>query len=165
MPEQIALYAGSFDPLTLGHQDLIERAAKLFDKVIVAVAANTEKNALFSVEERVAMLEESTQHLQNISIDHFTGLTVNFAKKHGAIALIRGLRAISDFEYELSMAINNKKLDPDIDTVSLMPSESHLFLSSRLVREIATFGGPLHHFVSPEVEQRLIEKIKDTEKA
>ena len=160
MPEQTAVYPGSFDPPTLGHQDLIERAAKLFDKVIVAVAANTEKKGLFTVAERVEMLEQSTKDLANVSVDHFTGLTVEFAKNKGAIALIRGLRAISDFEYELSMAINNQKLNPDIDTVSLMPSEPYLFLSSRLVREIAAFGGPVEQFLAPEVEKRLIEKFK-----
>lgn len=160
MPKQIAVYPGSFDPPTLGHQDLIERAAKLFDEVIVAVAANMAKNELFSVAERVEMLQESTKDLPNVSVDHFTGLTVVFAKKHGAIALIRGLRAISDFEFELSMAINNQKLDPDIDTVSLMPSEPYLFLSSRLVCEIASFGGPLKQYLSPKIEQRLIKKLK-----
>ena len=160
MPEQTAVYPGSFDPPTLGHQDLIERAAKLFDKVIVAVADNAEKKVLFTVAERVEMLTELTKDLPNVTVDHFTGLTVDFAKKNGAIALIRGLRAISDFEYELSMAINNQKLNPDIDTVSLMPSEPYLFLSSRLVREIATLGGPVEQFLAPKVEKRLIEKLK-----
>jgi pantetheine-phosphate adenylyltransferase len=160
MAEQIVVYPGSFDPPTLGHQDLIQRAAKLFDKVIVAVAANTAKSSLFSVEERVEMLQGMSGDLPNVTIGHFTGLTIDFAKKHGAIALIRGLRAISDFEFELSMAINNQKLDPEIDTVSLMPSEPYLFLSSRLVREIATFGGPVEQFLTPEVGKRLVEKLK-----
>ena len=156
--ERKALYPGSFDPPTLGHLDLIERAAKMFDQVVVAVARNDAKSALFTIEERIEMLEEIAGHLENVSITRFDGLTVDFARDIGAMALIRGLRVLSDFEFELSMAINNQKLNPEVDTVCLMPSEPYLFLSSRQVKEIAALGGRVNHYVTPEVEARLREK-------
>jgi pantetheine-phosphate adenylyltransferase len=159
MNERIALYAGSFDPPTLGHLDLISRAVKIFDKVIVAIAFNEQKATLFSVEERMEMLREMTSNLQTVVIDKFHGLTVEYAKKNGAIALIRGLRVISDFEFEMSMAINNQKLNPHVDTVCLMPSEPYLFLSSRQVKEIVHFGGSVSHYVTPLVEKRLVTKM------
>lgn len=159
MPERIAIYPGSFDPPTLGHLDLIERARKIFDRVIVAVAINEAKTGLFPVEERMEMLRELVQRLDGVEVDHFRGLTVDFARRRGAIALIRGLRVVSDFEFELTMAINNHKLNPDVDTISLMPSEPYLFLSSRLVKEIAGFGGSVSHYVTPEVERRLLAKL------
>ncbi len=159
MTERIAIYPGSFDPPTLGHLDLIERAVNIFDHVIVAVAMNNEKIGLFSVEERMEMLQELVSHVPRVSIEHFRGLTVQFAQEKGAVALIRGLRVVSDFEFELTMAINNHKLAPEIDTVNLMPSEPYLFLSSRLVKEIAAFGGNLSHFVSPAVGERLKAKF------
>lgn len=165
MPERIAVYPGSFDPPTLGHLDLIQRAVNIFDHVIVAVAVNDAKVGLFSVEERVEMLTEMVAGIPRVSIDHFKSLTVQFAQKKGAVALIRGLRVVSDFEFELTMAINNHKLAPEIDTVNLMPSEPYLFLSSRLVKEIAAFGGSLSHFVSPAVEKRLKEKLEEERKA
>lgn len=161
MAERIAVYPGSFDPPTLGHLDLINRAVNIFDHVIVAVAVNDAKIGLFSIEERVEMLKEMVAGIPRISVDHFKSLTVQFAKDKGAVALIRGLRVVSDFEFELTMAINNHKLAPEIDTVNLMPSEPYLFLSSRLVKEIAAFGGSLSHFVSPAVEARLQEKFKE----
>lgn len=160
MPERIAIYPGSFDPPTLGHLDLIERAVKIFDHVIIAVAKNDQKSELFTVDERMEMLREMVTHVRGVTIDNFHGLTVDFAKEKGAVALIRGLRVVSDFEFELTMAINNHKLAPEIDTVNLMPSEPYLFLSSRLVKEIAAFGGSLGHFVSPSVERRLQDKFK-----
>ena len=162
MTERIAIYPGSFDPPTLGHLDLIERAVNIFDHVIVAIAMNNEKIGLFSVEERMEMLQELVSHVPRVSIEHFRGLTVQFAQEKGAVALIRGLRVVSDFEFELTMAINNHKLAPEIDTVNLMPSEPYLFLSSRLVKEIAAFGGNLSHFVSPAVGERLKAKFDDT---
>lgn len=165
MPERIAVYPGSFDPPTLGHLDLIQRAVNIFDHVIVAVAVNDAKVGLFSVAERVEMLSEMVAGIPRVSIDHFKSLTVQFAQKKGAVALIRGLRVVSDFEFELTMAINNHKLAPEIDTVNLMPSEPYLFLSSRLVKEIAAFGGSLSHFVSPAVEKRLKEKLEEERKA
>lgn len=162
MKNRIAVYAGSFDPPTLGHLDLIARAAKIFDKVIVAVAQNEAKKSLFSVPERLEMLLESTAAMNNIEVAQFRGLTVDFARERGAVALIRGLRVVSDFEFELSMAINNQKLNPDVDTVCLMPSEPYLFLSSRQVKEIVSFGGKVSHYVTPEVEARLRAKFADT---
>ena len=160
MSERLAIYPGSFDPPTLGHLDLIERAVKIFDRVIVAIAVNREKSGLFTVDERVEMLQELLVHLPQVSVEHFMGLTVNFAQQKKAVALIRGLRVVSDFEFELTMAINNHKLAPEVETVNLMPSEPYLFLSSRLVKEIAAFGGALSHFVSPSVERRLQDKFR-----
>lgn len=159
MPERVALYAGSFDPPTLGHLDLIQRAASMFDKIVVGVARNDQKTGLFTVSERVDMLTEMVADLPNVSVSNFTGLTVVFGREVGAVALIRGLRVVSDFEFEMTMAINNHKLNPNIDTVCLMPSEPFLFLSSRLVREIAGFGGSVSHYVTPEVQRRLTEKL------
>ncbi len=159
MSERIALYPGSFDPPTLGHFDLIYRAKRLFDRVIVAVAINEAKTALFSVEERIEMLKEELNNTPGIEVTSFSGLTVEFAKKCGAQALIRGLRVISDFEYELSLAINNQKLEPSIDTVCLMPSEPYLFLSSRQVKEIVRFGGNVSHYVPKRIEERLRAKL------
>jgi pantetheine-phosphate adenylyltransferase len=161
MPERIAIYPGSFDPPTLGHFDLIQRAAKIFDRVIVAVARNDAKTVLFSVEERVEMLCGLVRGLNTVSVEHFHGLTVDFARTKGAVALIRGLRVVSDFEFELTMAINNHKLNPHVDTVSLMPSEPFLFLSSRLVREIASLGGSVSHYLTPEIEERLLRKLRE----
>lgn len=159
MPERVALYAGSFDPPTLGHLDLIQRAATMFDKIVVGVARNDQKTGLFTVSERVDMLTEMVAKIPNVSVANFTGLTVEFGREVGAVALIRGLRVVSDFEFEMTMAINNHKLNPNIDTVCLMPSEAYLFLSSRLVREIAGFGGSVSHYVTPEVQRRLTEKL------
>jgi pantetheine-phosphate adenylyltransferase len=160
MPERIAIYPGSFDPPTRGHLDLIQRAARIFDKVIVAVAVNEAKQGLFSVPERMEMIAELTEGIPHVCVDQFQCLTVDFARDRGAIALIRGLRAVSDFEFELSLAINNQKLNPRVDTVCLMPSEPYLFLSSRQVKEIATFGGAISHYVTPGIERRLREKLK-----
>jgi pantetheine-phosphate adenylyltransferase len=159
MPSVTAVYAGSFDPPTLGHLDLIERAAKLFKRVIVAIAMNNEKASLFTVEERLEMLREAAGRFPNVEFDHFSGLTVDFAQRREAKALVRGLRVMSDFEFEMTMAINNHKLNAEIDTVILMPSEQYLFLSSRLVKEIVGFGGKVSHYVTPEVEQRLLKKL------
>lgn len=159
MPKRIAIYPGSFDPPTLGHLDLIERASKLFDEIIVAVAINDQKSGMFTAEERMEMLRESVAQWPNVRVDHFKGLTVEYARQKKAIALIRGLRAISDFEFELTMAINNHKLNPDVDTISMMPSEEYLFLSSRLVKEISGFGGSVSHYVTPAIEKRLLEKV------
>lgn len=160
MPEQVAIYPGSFDPPTLGHLDLIRRAARLFDHLIVAVAINDTKQTLFSSQERVEMLIEMTQDLSNIEVCSINGLIADFARVCKASALVRGLRAVSDFEFELSMAITNQKLNPDIDTVCLMPSEPYLFLSSRAVKEVARFGGDTSHFLTPSVTERLTRKLR-----
>ena len=161
MPERIAVYAGSFDPPTNGHLDLIERACRIFHRLIVAVALNEAKTHLFSVEERIEMLHEIVGDIPNVEIASFHGLTVEFARQRGAVALVRGLRVMSDFEYELTMAVTNQKLNPLVDTVCLMPSESFLFLSSRVVKEIAHYGGDITHFVPPLVAERLLGKARD----
>lgn len=161
MVERTAVYPGSFDPPTFGHIDLIGRAAKLFDTVTVAVAENNAKNAFFTVEERKELLHLVTKDLPgNIAITSFSGLTVNFAKQLGATALIRGLRVVSDFEYELTMAIANKKLESSIETVLLMPHEDCMLVSSRLVKEIAQFNGNLSQFVPSIIAERLSAKLR-----
>ena len=158
MSERIAVYPGSFDPPTNGHLDLIERAAKIFDRLIVAVARNDEKSGFFSVDERVSMLQEIAGGIPGVTVTSFEGLTADFARDVEAVALVRGLRVVSDFEFEMTMAIANRKLNPKTDTVCLMPSEPYLFLSSRLVREIARHGGDLSEVVPPLVAERLREK-------
>ncbi len=160
MSERVGIYPGSFDPPTLGHLDLIERAARVFDKVFIAVARNTEKNSLFSADERIQMLTEITSHLDNVEAIQFTGLVVDLARQRGAIAFIRGIRAVSDFEYELTMAGTNRRMNPNCDTISFMPSEEYMFVSSRLIKEIAQLGGDVSQFVSPVVDKRLKEKLK-----
>ncbi len=160
MAERIGVYPGSFDPPTLGHLDMIERAARLFDTLIVAVARNSEKNNLFTADERMAMLREVTGHIGNIKIDYFRGLTVDFARQRGSYTLVRGLRAISDFEYELTMASTNRKMRPEVDTVILMPNENFMFISSRLVKEIAQLGGDVSPFLPKTVVAHLHAKLK-----
>ncbi len=160
MPERIAIYPGSFDPPTLGHLDLIKRAMRIFDQLIVAVAVNDMKDALFSVEERLEMLAEITKDIPGVEIASFNGLTADFARERNAIALVRGLRALSDFEFELSMAITNQKLNPEIDTVCMMPSEPYLFLSSRTVKEVTRFDGDTAPFLPPGIAARLRKKLQ-----
>lgn len=147
----IAIYPGSFDPITLGHIDIIERGAKLFDKVIVAVLSNPSKQPLFSVEKRVAQITECTNHINNIEIDSFVGLTVDYAKLHNAGVLLRGLRVLSDFEKELQMAHTNKTLNQEIETVFLATTKEYSFLSSSIVKEIAQFGGAIDHLVAQNI--------------
>jgi pantetheine-phosphate adenylyltransferase len=147
----IAIYPGSFDPITLGHLDIIERGCCLFDQVIVAVLNNPTKKPLFSVHQRIDQIRESTQHLPNLEVDSFNGLTVTYARLRDARVLLRGLRAVSDFEMELQMAHTNKTLSDDIETVFLATSNEYSFLSSSLVKEIARFGGPIDHLVPPPV--------------
>jgi len=159
MKTSIAIYPGSFDPVTNGHLDLIERGEKMFDLVIVAVLNNAEKQPLFSVPERVEMLREVTQKWPGVEVDVFHGLLVDYARKRGAGVILRGIRAISDYEYELQMALMNRKLEPRLETVFMLPGESFSYLSSKLVREIAQLGGPLKDLVPPEVEQRLRAKV------
>jgi pantetheine-phosphate adenylyltransferase len=159
MKTSIAIYPGSFDPVTNGHLDLIERGEKMFDLVIVAVLNNAEKQPLFSVPERVEMLREVTQKWPGVEVDVFYGLLVDYARKRGAGVILRGIRAISDYEYELQMALMNRKLEPRLETVFMLPGESFSYLSSKLVREIAQLGGPLKDHVPPQVEQRLRKKV------
>ncbi|MGJ3253660.1 MAG: pantetheine-phosphate adenylyltransferase [Elainellaceae cyanobacterium] len=147
----IAIYPGSFDPITLGHLDIIERGCKLFEQVVVAVLNNPNKKPLFSVHQRIHQIRESTHHLSNLEIDSFNGLTVTYARMRNARVLLRGLRAVSDFEMELQMAHTNKTLSDEIETVFLATSNEYSFLSSSLVKEIAKFGGPIDHLVPQPV--------------
>jgi pantetheine-phosphate adenylyltransferase len=147
----IAIYPGSFDPITFGHLDIIERGAKLFDKVIVAVLSNPSKQPLFKVEQRIEQISHCTKHLTNIEVDSFIGLTVDYAKLRQAGVLLRGLRVLSDFEKELQMAHTNKTLQDEIETVFLATTKEYSFLSSSVVKEIARFGGAIEHLVPESV--------------
>ncbi len=153
-----ALYPGTFDPITKGHGDLIERAARLFDEVIVAVAASPKKNPLFSLEKRVAMVEAVTAHLPNVRVLGFSNLLAQFAQQQQANVLLRGLRAVSDFEYEFQLANMNRQLAPQVESLFLTPSEQYSYISSSLVREIAALGGDIGKFVHPAVAQALHER-------
>ena len=155
-----AIYPGSFDPATFGHLDVIKRAAELFDEVIVGVLMNSEKSPLFSVEERVRILEEVTKDLPNVKVMAFDGLLVEFAKQIGAKVIVRGLRAITDFEYELQMSQTNHKLEPEIETMFLTTSLEYSFLSSTTVKEVAAFGGDITQFVPELVVDKIEEKMK-----
>lgn len=159
MKASIAIYPGSFDPVTNGHLDLIERGEKMFDLVIVAVLSNTEKKPLFTVPERVEMLREVTQKWPAVEVDVFHGLLVDYARKRGAGVILRGIRAVSDYEFELQMALMNRKLEPRLETVFVLPSEAYSYLSSKIVKEIAQLGGPLQGLVPSAVEQRLRAKV------
>lgn len=155
-----AVYPGSFDPATNGHLDVIERAAATFDRVIVAVGRNSGKSsALFAVEERLEMLREVCETWKNVSVDAFDGMLVAYAREQGARVVIKGLRAVSDFEYEFQMALANKQLAPDIETLFMMTSAEHLYLSSSIVKEIARLGGDVGALVPPSVERRLRERL------
>jgi len=154
-----AIYPGSFDPLTHGHLDLIERASQIFDQLVVAVLTNLEKAPLFSIEERVEMLREVTAGMPNVSVDTFSGLLVDYAMKKKARVILRGIRAFTDYEYELQMALMNRQLQPNLETVFLTPAEAYSHISSRLVKEIFQHGGSVSGLVPPVVEQRLRQKV------
>jgi len=156
------IYPGSFDPPTNGHLDLIGRAAALFDDVVVAVLKHDGKQALFSVDERVEMLQGAASGLPNVRIESFDGLLVDYALKQDARLILRGIRAVSDYEYELQMALMNRKLSPDIETVFMLPSEAYSYLSSRLVKEVWGLGGDIHDLVPQIVERRLKQKRGST---
>lgn len=150
-----ALYPGTFDPITKGHTDLVERAAKRFDELVIAVALSPKKNPLFTLEERVALAQKVTQHLPNVSVVGFSTLLAHFAKEQGAHMFLRGLRAVSDFEYEFQLANMNRQLIPEVENIFLTPSEKYSFISSTLVREIAILGGDITKFVHPAVAEAL----------
>jgi pantetheine-phosphate adenylyltransferase len=159
--KRIAIYPGSFDPPTNGHLDLIERGAKIFDELIVAILHNREKRGLFPVHDRRAMLQEMAKHCPNVRVDTFDGLLVDYAVRQKAVAVLRGIRAISDYEYELQMALMNRKLQPKIETVFMMPAEAYSYLSSRLVKEIARLHGDVSMLVPPLVARRLREALQN----
>jgi pantetheine-phosphate adenylyltransferase len=157
-----AIYPGSFDPLTNGHLDVVQRAAKLFDRVIVAVAKNESKNPLFSLDEREALVKKAVAHLPNVRTDSFDGLLVEYVAKQKARAVVRGLRAVSDFEFEFQLALMNRKLDENIETIFMMPKDTYTFLSSRIVKEIARLGGDVNAFVPEHIQAALQKKLKQT---
>ena len=161
MPSEttLAVYPGTFDPITNGHLDLIHRASKLFPAVVVAVSTHPQKKPLFTLEERLDLVRASTTGIQNVRVDSFQGLLVRYAKEMGASALIRGLRAVSDFEYEFQMALMNRKQRPDIETVFLMPSEEYTYVNSTVVKEIAILGGRVDCFIPAPVAEALAKKI------
>lgn len=159
----LAIYAGSFDPITNGHLDILERAMQIFDEVIVAVLVNRSKNGLFTCDERVDMIRQVIQGMPRVKVESFTGLTADYAKLKGAKILIRGLRAVSDFDAELRIALTNKKLNPELETVFLMTSSDYLFLSSSTVREIASMQGPTTGMVPAPVAQALRDKYASVE--
>ena len=157
---KIAIYPGSYDPITNGHLDIIERSSSLFDKIIVAVASNAEKcSALFSESERITMINQSISHLKNVEVDSFNGLLVNYAAEKNSNAIIRGLRALSDFEFEFKMALMNRSLKEEISTVFMMPHEKYTHISSSLVKEVASLGGDISAYVSEHVEYALQESF------
>ncbi len=158
----IAIYPGSFDPITNGHLDLIQRGSRMFDRLIVSILRNDAKQALFSVEERTEMLREVVQVYPNVAVDSFEGLLVEHAAARSATVLLRGIRAISDYEYELQMALMNRRLQPELETVFLLANESYSFISSRLVKEVFGLGGSITGLVPPTVEERLRRRMNHT---
>ncbi|MEY8390745.1 pantetheine-phosphate adenylyltransferase [Lachnospiraceae bacterium] len=158
-----AIYPGSFDPVTFGHIDMIERSAKIVDELVVAVLNNSAKNPLFSVKERVSMLEEITSHLPNVKITFFDGLLIDYARKIDAAIIIRGLRAITDFEYELQLAQTNRIVDSRVDTIFLTTSLEYAYLSSTIVKEVASYGGDISHFVPEQLMERIYQKYAEVQ--
>jgi pantetheine-phosphate adenylyltransferase len=154
----LAVYPGSFDPLTNGHVDIIERGARIFDEIVVAILVNAEKAPLFGMDERLEIAREVFKNLPNVKVDTFDGLLVDYVERRGAQVIVRGLRAVSDFEFEFQMALMNQRLKPQIETVFMMPAEQYTYISSRLIKEVFTLGGRVHGLVPELVEQRLREK-------
>jgi len=159
MKNKIAIYPGTFDPITLGHIDIVERSNKIFDKIIVVIGINTNKRCLFNEMERLDMTIHSLKHIDNIEVITNDGLTVDVAEKYKANAIIRGLRAVSDFDYEFQIALTNRKIRYNIDTVFMLPDEKYTYLSSTIVKEVAMFNENLHHFVNDYVAAKLTEKF------
>lgn len=160
MKERIAIYPGTFDPFTNGHLSVVRRATQIFDKVIIAILRNAGKSPLFSVEDRIWMIRESTKELVNVEVDSFDGLLVEYAKKRGSNVIIRGLRAMSDFEYEFQLALMNRKLDRTIQTIFLVTDFKWFYTSSSIVKEAASFGGDVSDLVPPVVNEKLLERFK-----
>jgi pantetheine-phosphate adenylyltransferase len=158
MSEVIAIYPGSFDPLTNGHVDIIGRGSRVFDKIVIAVLINSEKAPLFTVPERVDIAREAFRGWANVEVDTFDGLLVDYARRRRAGVIVKGLRAVSDFEFEMQMALMNRRLNPDVETVFMMPAEPYTYVSSRLVKEVVALGGSVHGLVPDSVEKRLRDK-------
>lgn len=156
---RVGVYPGSFDPVTNGHLDIIKRSSNVFDKIIVAVLNNTSKTPLFSVEERILLLRESCKDIKNVEVDSFSGLLIEYLKKMDANVIIKGLRAVSDFEYEFQMALMNRTLEPDIETLFMMTTDKYSYISSSLVKEVVRFGGKVTGLVPETVENQLYEKL------
>ncbi len=164
MSKLTAVYPGTFDPITYGHIDVVRRAAAMFDRVIVLVARNASKAPMFTAEERLAMVRSLFRPQARVTVDCFDGLLVEYARTHGATVLVRGLRAVSDFEYEFQMALTNRKLARSIDTVFLVPDERYTYLNSSIVREVARLGGNVSGFVPPAVRRRLLARVRELER-
>ena len=158
MPK-VAVYPGSFDPITNGHLDVIQRAAAMFDQVVIGVAHNPDKIPMFSLKRRLDLVRAATEHLSNVTVDDFQGLLVEYCRRKGATVVVRGLRAVSDFEFEFQMALMNRKLESKVETIFLMPKDEYTFISSRLVKEIAGLGGDVSKFVPPVVQEALQKKL------
>ncbi|KZL94444.1 pantetheine-phosphate adenylyltransferase [Clostridium magnum] len=156
-----AVYPGSFDPVTNGHLDIIERSAKVFDELIVAVLVNPDKKGLFNIEERVELIQRVINHIPNVKVQYFSGLLIDFMKQQDAKVIIKGLRAVSDFEYEFQMSLMNKKLDPDIETTFMMATSKNSFLSSSSVKQVATFGGCIKDLVPDEIIPDIMKKVNN----
>jgi len=157
---KVAVYPGSFDPITNGHIDILEKTSKIFDRIIIAVVHNVYKQALFTLEERVNLIKESIRHISNIEVESFSGLLVNYVKEKEACAIIRGLRTVTDFEYEMHMAMMNKELLPEVDTIFVMSSSKYIFVSSSIIKEAALVGGDVSSLVPEAVKRKLEEKIR-----
>jgi pantetheine-phosphate adenylyltransferase len=157
---RIAIYPGSFDPLTLGHVDIIQRGSALFDSIVVAVLRNVEKSPLFTVDERLEMIRHTFRDRANVEADSFSGLLVDYVSSRKATTIVRGIRAISDFEYEFQMALMNRRLAPGIETVFMMPAEEYSYVSSRLVKEVASLGGDVSGLLPEDVEKKLLERVR-----
>lgn len=155
---KLAIYPGTFDPVTYGHLDVLGRATRIFDRVLIAVARNGDKNPLFAERERLSLIEENIREQSQVELVAFSGLLIDFARDRGATAIVRGLRALSDFEYEFQMALMNRKLYPDMETIFLMPHEAYSYTSSRLIKQVNAFGGDISHFVPPNVAEALVRK-------
>ena len=158
MNDVVAIYPGSFDPLTNGHVDIIQRGSRFFDRIVIGILLNLEKSPLFTVPERVSIAREVFREWPNVEVDTFDGLLVDYARRKGASVIVRGLRAVSDFEYELQMALMNRRLNQDVETVFMMPAEPYTYVSSRLVKEVVALGGTVHGLVPEVVEARLRDK-------